>query len=164
MHLCSFKLNAKEITIQVAKYAYMYTIIMWIPCQTVECQKNPSYIVNMNTIVVVVIVVIVAFPRWTLWGSPSMCTHTCTCTGTGTVHRGERIACATVFNYPPYRQPHSIFGGMNTIITWHKISISDTPGNQLFLSSTIHNEKKKFLLLVSMTKHLGERHMNRYSC
>ena len=41
--------------------------------------------------------VVVAFLSWTLWGSPSMCTHTCTCTSAGTL------------------QSHSVFGGLHNL-------------------------------------------------
>ena len=43
--------------------------------------------------------------------SPSMCTHTRTCAGTGTVHRVRGLRARPFSMTPPCRQPHCIFGG-----------------------------------------------------
>ena len=48
-----------------------------------------------------------AFLSWTLWGSPGMCTHTCTCTSTGTLHRVRGLRARPFSITPPCRQPHS---------------------------------------------------------
>ena len=53
----------------------------------------------------------VAFLSWTLWGSPGMCTHTCTCTSTGTLHRARGLRLRSFSITQPCRQPHSVFVG-----------------------------------------------------
>ena len=55
--------------------------------------------------------VVVAFLSCTLWGSPSMCPYTRTCTSAGTVHRVRGLGLRPFSMTPPYRQPHSVFGG-----------------------------------------------------
>ena len=52
-------------------------------------------------------VVVVAFLSCRLWGSPGMCTHTCT--RTGTLHRVRGLRARPFSVTPPCRQPHSIF-------------------------------------------------------
>ena len=59
-----------------------------------------------------VFVVVVTFLRWTLWGSPGMCTHTCTCTSTGTLHRVRGLRARPFSITPPCWQLHSIFRGL----------------------------------------------------
>ena len=58
------------------------------------------------------VVVVVAFLSWTLSGSPGICTHTCTCTSTGTLHRVRGLRVRPFSMTPPCRQPHSVFGGL----------------------------------------------------
>ena len=42
-----------------------------------------------------------------------MCTHTCTCTRTGTLHRLRARPFSVT---PPCRQPHSVFGGHTKVV------------------------------------------------
>ena len=55
------------------------------------------------------ILLVVAFLSSTLWGSPGMCTYTCT--STGTLHRVTGLRVWPFSITPPCRQPHSIFKG-----------------------------------------------------
>ena len=42
---------------------------------------------------------------------PGMCTHTCTCTSAGTLHRVRGLRARPFSITPSCRQPHSVFGG-----------------------------------------------------
>ena len=44
-----------------------------------------------------------------------MCTHTRTCTSTGTPHRVRGLRARPFSNTPPSRQPHSVFGGYSRL-------------------------------------------------
>ena len=54
-------------------------------------------------IIIIVVVVVVAFLIWTLWGSPSMCTHTYTCTSASTLHRVRGLRAQPFSITPPCR-------------------------------------------------------------
>ena len=64
-----------------------------------------------TTLVQELFVVVVVFLSWTLWGSPSMFTHTHACTSTGTLHRVRGLRVQPFPVTLPCRQPHSIFRG-----------------------------------------------------
>ena len=59
---------------------------------------------------------VVAFFSWTLWASPGMCTHTCTCTSTGTPHRVRRLHAW------PFSMTHHV--GSRTLSSEGFISVS----------------------------------------
>ena len=75
--------------------------------------------------VIIYVVIVAAFLGWTLWGSPSMCTHTPTCTNTGAVHNVIRLRVRQFSITPSCRQPHSAFG----FIYWKLIAPSTAQGH-----------------------------------
>ena len=73
--------------------------------------KDEHCLCRQDNVCLIIVIVVLAFLSWTLWGSPSMCTHTCTCTNTGTLHRMRGLRVWPFSITLPCRQLHSVFGG-----------------------------------------------------
>ena len=79
-----------------------------------------------------------------------MCTHTHTCTSTGTLHRARGLRVRPFPITPPCRQPYSVFGGLTESVTDPHLTQSSSW--VVFRSQNIKTLPKSYLATENTSK------------